>query len=194
MVVARQPALTLPLQSRVIWTRHLPIPRFLFFFNEGVYLCQPKKTTQPESWELCFIWVGVLLRTRAWEIALQFLWGTAPKRRGGSQDKLEFCWGKMNKHVVEHQKVTSNHKRWMSQFNDFSAFLCRGRCRDLGSWNTVLHPLSWLPRAGILFFSILNSLRADLSGQLLWLLVGWWAAFFVYWNSREHGSVLPCKG
>ena len=48
----------------------------------------------------------------------------------------------MNKHVVEHQKVTSNHKRQTSQDNDFSAFLCVGRCRDLGSWNVVLHPLS----------------------------------------------------
>ena len=42
-----------------------------------------------------------------------------------------FCW-KSKRNVVEHQKITTNLKKTQtSQVNDFSAFLCMGRCRSL---------------------------------------------------------------
>ena len=40
---------------------------------------------------------------------------------------------KTHTHVVEHQKITAKHKKQTSQVNDFSAFLCMGRCKSLGS-------------------------------------------------------------
>ena len=47
-----------------------------------------------------------------------------------------FCW--KNKHVVEHQKMTANHKKQTSQVNDFSASLCMGRCKSLGLLKSFL--------------------------------------------------------
>ena len=38
-----------------------------------------------------------------------------------------FSGEKTNKHVVESQKVTTNHKEEISQVDDFSGFLCLGR-------------------------------------------------------------------
>ena len=43
-----------------------------------------------------------------------------------------------NKLVVKHPKMTANHKEKTSQINDFSVFLCMGRCKRLGSLNTFL--------------------------------------------------------
>ena len=67
--------------------------------------------------------------------------------------------GKQNKteHVVEHQKITANHKELTSQVNDFSAFLCMGKCKSLSLLKSFLSYTSYLPRASILFFSILDS-------------------------------------
>ena len=31
------------------------------------------------------------------------------------------------------KKITANHKEQISQVNDFSTFLCMGRCKNLGS-------------------------------------------------------------
>lgn len=38
-----------------------------------------------------------------------------------------FLFRAKNKHVVESQKVTPNHKEETSQVHDFSVFLCLGR-------------------------------------------------------------------
>ena len=43
-----------------------------------------------------------------------------------------------NKHVVEHPKITANHKKQTTQVNDFSAFLCMGRYKSLGSLKLFL--------------------------------------------------------
>ena len=42
------------------------------------------------------------------------------------------------KHVVEHQKVSANHKKQTSQVNDLHAFLCMGRSDSLGSLKLFL--------------------------------------------------------
>ena len=42
------------------------------------------------------------------------------------------------KHVVEHQKVSANHKKQTSQVNDLHAFLCMGRSESLGSLKLFL--------------------------------------------------------
>ena len=42
------------------------------------------------------------------------------------------------KHVVEHQKLTANHKENISQVNDCSTFPCRGRCKILSSLKSFL--------------------------------------------------------
>ena len=36
------------------------------------------------------------------------------------------------KHVVQHQMITANHKKQTTQDNDFSALLCVGRYKNLG--------------------------------------------------------------
>ena len=49
-----------------------------------------------------------------------------------------FTKNKQTKHVFEHQKTTANHKNQTSQVNNFSAFLCIGRCKSLGSLKLFL--------------------------------------------------------
>lgn len=39
----------------------------------------------------------------------------------------------LGKYVIKHGKITVNHKKQTSQVNDFSAFLCMGRCKNPGS-------------------------------------------------------------
>ena len=39
-------------------------------------------------------------------------------------------------------KVTANHKEWIPQPNDFSVFLCLGKCRNLGSLKFFLRHAS----------------------------------------------------
>ena len=51
--------------------------------------------------------------------------------RGESGYVGVFCWGKKKKkQVVEHQKVTANHKKQASQVNDFSAYMTRCKHSD----------------------------------------------------------------
>ena len=49
-----------------------------------------------------------------------------------------FAENKQTNHGVEHQKITANYKTQISQVNDFSAFLCKGRCKSLGSLKLFL--------------------------------------------------------
>lgn len=64
-----------------------------------------------------------------WETASQ-LQGTALKEVRGEPKYTLFPPG--NKHGVEHQKTTANHKEWTPQMNDFSVFLYMGGCKNLG--------------------------------------------------------------
>ena len=54
-----------------------------------------------------------------------------------------------------------------SQVEEFSAFLCVGRCKSLGSMKSFFWYTPQLSRASILFFSNLNPLRVQ-------RLVAWW--------------------
>ena len=81
------------------------------------------------------LYLGILLRTIAWEIAFQI----AP--RSCSVELREepgyISVFAENKRVTEHQKITANHKNQIPQGNDFSAFLCMGGCKSLSPLEIV---------------------------------------------------------
>lgn len=52
--------------------------------------------------------------------------------KGGAKRDINFFL--LGKHVVKHKKMTANHKEETSQVNDFSAFLCMRRGKNLGSF------------------------------------------------------------
>ena len=68
-------------------------------------------------------YLGTLLRTIAQESATQIALRNCSKE--AREEYIEvFTWNKQKqKHVIEHQKVTANHRKQRSQVNDFSAFL-----------------------------------------------------------------------
>ena len=71
-----------------------------------------------------------LLRTIAWEATSHSAEELLLRSKQGGK-VASFCW-KSKRHVVEHREITTNHKKnQTSQANDFSAFLCMGRCRSL---------------------------------------------------------------
>ena len=88
-------------------------------------------------------------------------------RRGkGRQNICEFFAGR--KHVVKHQKITANHKELTYQVNNFSAFLCMGKCKNPRSLKCFLiymylNGLGAISRAQNVshVFSILNSVEAQ---------------------------------
>ena len=96
-----------------------------------------------------------------------------------------------------------NFKRWLLITKNrhlklvTSVFSLRmGKCKSLGSMKLFLWYASWLYRASVLFFFILNSPQdapsaaatvADgLMGGKICCLPRWWATFFVYWSGRQH--------
>ena len=48
----------------------------------------------------------------------------------GAKGCQNFCWGEKNS---QPSKITANNKKQTSQVNGFSAFLCMGRCKSLGT-------------------------------------------------------------
>ena len=69
---------------------------------------------------------SILLKTLVWEAASQIALRNCSKReKGGAKIYRSFSLEKKN--VVEHQKITANHKEQISQVNDFGAFLSMGR-------------------------------------------------------------------
>jgi len=68
-----------------------------------------------------------------------------------------------------------------SPVNEFSTFLCMGRCKSLGSLKSFLGFAPWLSRASILLFSILKPFRLHHWGQLQWLL-SWWLQHLFCFN------------
>ena len=97
-----------------------------------------KKNAHRTSWELCFI------QGHYWE-----LYSPGYSLSDSSEELFQrgkraawiyksFCWNK-TKHVVERGKIIANHKKKQtSQVNDFSAFLCLGRCESLGLLKLLL--------------------------------------------------------
>ena len=53
--------------------------------------------------------------------------------------------------MVKHKTITAGHKEQISQVNDFSAFLNRRRCKNLGPLKLFLsvHLHDWCLRAGV---------------------------------------------
>ena len=54
--------------------------------------------------------------------------------KGEAKRDINFFFFKLEKHVVKHKKMTANHKEVASQVNDFSAFLCMRRGKNLRSF------------------------------------------------------------
>lgn len=103
------------------------------------------------------------LRTAAREAVSQIaLRDCSREVQGEPGDTAVFAGGRGD--TVRHQKMTANHKKQISQINDFSAFLCVGRWKSLGFLKAFLLYASSLSRPSILFFSILNSAQ----GALWW--------------------------
>ena len=77
-----------------------------------------------------------LLRTTAWETASQIALRICSKEVREESSYVGVFAEKNN--VVQHQKITANYKKQTSQANDFRAFLCMGRCKNLGSLKLLL--------------------------------------------------------
>ena len=89
----------------------------------------------PKLWVMFYL--GTLLRTIAQETASQIALRICSKEVreepgyiGAFAERQ-----KQRNHVVEHQKMTANHKKQISQINDFSAFLCMRRFKVWAHWN-----------------------------------------------------------
>ena len=82
-------------------------------------------------------------------ILRELFWGG----KGGSQDIQEFC----NKgHIVWSSKILLIKTRYLEES---SAFLCKGRCKSLGSQKLFLWHTPQLSGTSILYFHILSVLR-----------------------------------
>ena len=117
-----------------------------------------KNYSQPKSWELCFIrWEFLGLQT--WETASPVTQRelTTPRRRGEEPGYIE---------VLQQRAGSLNIKRLLllkenqiSQVKEFSAFLCMGKCKSLGSVKSFLWYVPQLSGASFLRFHILSFLR-----------------------------------
>ena len=109
------------------------------FISVSTSLCLWLVEDVKEKHTMWKLWVEfyseILLRTIAWEtIVLSNSEGTALSGRGGASVYYEFFGWEV--HVVKHiswYKITANHKELISQINNFSAFLCMGVFKNLGS-------------------------------------------------------------
>ena len=89
---------------------------------------------------------------------------------------------------VFQQRASSpeRQKDRISQVKEFSAFLCKGRCKSRGSLKSFLWYAPQLSGASILCFHILSFLRAH---RWEWLLMAArWQVFFPSWVSSELTS------
>ena len=97
-------------------------------------------------------------------------------------------------------KKERKKEKQTSQVNEFSTFLCMGRCKSLGSLKSFLWYGPYLSWASILFFSFQNSLLVhSLCGCGSWKFDGcnilclliWQTTFFIHvWESRLDFSWL----
>lgn len=107
------------------------------------------KTAQPKSRVLCFVWWTFISPRK--EVRRRIYRSFAAKTRWSESQRLLL--------MKENQK---------SQDNEFSAFLCMGRCRSLGSLKSI--PLiCTLSRVIILFVLLMSPLMVHHWGWLQWL-------------------------
>ena len=133
-------------------------------------------------------YLRTFLRTITGETAFQIALRNSSEQ---VREEPEYVWvfaENKTEQAVEHQKITANQKNQTSQAKGFSAFLCKGRCKSLGSLKLFLRYASQdsldmaLSRARILFSSILNPSQAHCPGQLQQLMAWLRATLIVYWN------------
>ena len=71
--------------------------------------------------------------TEYYKQPLRKLWGTVPRSKGEARIYRSFCW--KQKHVVEHQKMTANHKNQTSQVIILVLFCVWEDARVWAHWN-----------------------------------------------------------
>ena len=147
-----------------------------------------KKKKNPKSWELCFIqWTFWAPQAQETELSAHSDW-LPQRRKAGSQDMLEFLQQRLSSQNIKTLLLIKENR--ISQVKTFCAFLCRGKCKSLGSLDPFLWyaphaqhtPLSiqkkkvmCYPSIFFLVFSILSLLRVHRWGWLQWLRV--WHSF-----------------
>ena len=124
-----QSGMNLPSTS---WT--LPWGNHCFRYFNWVSLCQRKnkkeKTSQPTSWELCFIWWDVL-GFQAWEtVSQEILRELFHRSRGGV--RLYRNW-QQGTGSLNFKRLLLIKENQISQVKGYSTFLCKERCQSLGS-------------------------------------------------------------
>ena len=134
-----------------------------------------KNYSQPKSWELCFIrWEFLGLQT--WETASPVTQRelTTPRRRGEEPGYIE---------VLQQRAGSLNIKRLLllkenqiSQVKEFSAFLCMGKCKSLGSQKFIIPLICtssiWGQRSVFHILSLLSSELVVGAAAAWWLLDG----------------------
>ena len=111
---------------------------FGFTLSElGSYLrVLSEKDAQPESWELCFIW-WTFLGLQAPETASQItLRDCSEEARREARIYRSFCNKRPGSQNIKGLLLRKENQ--MSQVKEFSAFLCMGRCKSLGSLKSLL--------------------------------------------------------
>ena len=134
-------------------------------------LLSTEKNAQPKSWELCFIrWTN--LRTQARDTASHImLRNCSEEASGGARIDRSICNKRPGSWNIERLLLTKENQ--ISQVKEFSAFLCMGRCKSLGSLKSFLWYAPQLSGDSILCFPILSLLRVHRQEWLQrWLLDG----------------------
>ena len=123
-------------------------------------LCGLKKYSQPKSWELCFIWQE-FLGLQAWgaasQVTLRELLRSSEEVRGELGYIGVLQQGAGSRNIKRLLLIKENQ---ISGVKEFSAFLCTGRCKSLGSLKSFLWNAPQLSGASILCFYILSFLGA----------------------------------
>ena len=99
------------------------IPLFLYVYSP--MSIEQKFTT----WKLRVMFYS---RDKTEDVSLEYsLWNTAPKRYGRSWDTWEFLQQRPSSQNIKRLLLIKENQ--LSQFKEFSAFLCMERCKSLGS-------------------------------------------------------------
>ena len=139
--------------------------------------------------------------TEYYKQPLRKLWGTVPRSKGEARIYRSFCW--KQKHVVEHQKMTANHKNQTSQVIILVLFCVWEDARVWAHWNysfdmhlnylglvsCFLHP-EFPSRGTTEVGGGVGSTQATVAAGLMQvtLIVCWTGRqhFFVYRIGRQH--------
>ena len=107
--------------------------------------------------------------------AEKLLW----RGKGGDRMYRSFCNKRPGSQTIKRLLLIKENQP--SQFQEFSTFLCMGRCKSLGSLTSFLWYAAQLSEASILFFLILSLLRVHCRvGCSSWLLDGGHPVSFLF--------------